>query len=175
MLTRDALATDWPRIWPFWHRIVSAGDAYTWDPQTPEEVARRLWMAPPARVFVVEDGEDGDQVVASAYLKPNYGGPAAAVANAGFMVDPAYSGRGIGRRLAEHVLREARRDGYRAMVFNAVVATNPAVELWRSLGFVILGTVPDAFDHPVHGPVGLHIMYRKLEPTTGEPPGPEDR
>jgi L-amino acid N-acyltransferase YncA len=172
MLMRDASATDWPRIWPFWHRIVSAGDTYTWDQETPEEVARGLWMAPSARIFVVEDGE---QIVASAYVKPNYGGPAAAVANAGFMVDPAHSGRGIGRRLAEHVLRKAWRDGYRAMVFNAVVATNPAVDLWRSLGFVILGTVPDAFDHPVHGPVGLHIMHRKLESPTNEAPKVEDR
>ena len=161
MLIRDAVATDWPRIWPFWHRIVAAGDTYTWDPATPEEAARRLWMAPSARVFVVQGGEE---IVASAYVKPNYGGPAATVANAGFMVDPVHSGRGIGRRLAEHVLREAWRDGYRAMVFNAVVATNPALDLWHALGFVILGTVPEAFDHPSHGPVGLHIMYRKLEP-----------
>ena len=165
MQIRDASAADWPRIWPFWRRIVSAGETYAWDPHTPEPVARELWMAPAARVFVVEDGE---QVVASAYVKPNYGGPAAAVANAGFMVDPAHAGRGIGRRLAVHVLAEAGRDGYRAMVFNAVVATNPAVDLWRSLGFVIVGTVPDAFDHPVHGPVGLHIMYRRLQP--GMPP-----
>jgi GNAT superfamily N-acetyltransferase len=124
-------------------------------------------MASSARVFVVEDGE---QIVASACFKSNYGGPAAAVANAGFMVDPAHSGRGVGRRLAEHVLREAHGDGYRAMVFNAVVATNPAVALWRSLGFIILGSVPDAFDHPVHRPVGLHIMYRKFESATREPP-----
>jgi ribosomal protein S18 acetylase RimI-like enzyme len=121
-------------------------------------------MSPAARVFVVEDG---DAIVASAYVKPNYGGPAGAVANAGFMVDPAQAGRGIGRRLAEHVLTEAARGGYRAMVFNAVVETNPAVGLWRSLGFTVLGTVPEAFDHPVHGRVGLHVMHRALEP-----PGP---
>jgi ribosomal protein S18 acetylase RimI-like enzyme len=78
------------------------------------------------------------------------------------MVDPGHAGRGVGRRLAEHVIDEARRDGYRSMVFNAVVETNPAVALWRSLGFEIIGTVPEAFDHPVHGPVGLHVMHRKL-------------
>jgi L-amino acid N-acyltransferase YncA len=160
MLMRDASTADWPRIWPIWQKIVRAGDTYTWDAETPEDAARELWMAPSARVFVVEEG---GQLVASAYLKPNYGGPAAAVANAGFMVDPAHSGRGVGRRLAEHVLDEARRSGYRAMVFNAVVATNPAVALWRSLGFAVLGTVPDAFDHPIHGRVGLHIMYRTLD------------
>jgi hypothetical protein len=30
------------------------------------------------------------------------------------------------------------------------------------LGFRILGTVPEGFDHPRVGLVGLHIMYREL-------------
>ncbi|MEU6335256.1 GNAT family N-acetyltransferase [Streptomyces cellulosae] len=160
MLIREASPDDWPRIWPFWHRIVAAGETYTWDPGTSEEDARALWMSPAKRVFVVED--DDGTVVASACLAPNYGGPAARIANAGFMVDPDRAGRGIGRLLAEHVLAEARDAGYRGMVFNAVVETNPAVQLWSSLGFTVLGTVPDAFDHPRHGRVGLHIMYRSL-------------
>ncbi|GHG27446.1 GNAT family N-acetyltransferase [Streptomyces albogriseolus] len=159
MLIREARPDDWPRIWPFWHRIVAAGETYTWDPGTSEEDARALWMSPAKRVYVVED--DGT-VVASAYLTPNYGGPAADIANAGFMVDPDRAGRGTGRLLAEHVLAAARDAGYRGMVFNAVVETNPAVKLWSSLGFTVLGTVPDAFDHPRHGRVGLHIMYRPL-------------
>ncbi|WP_433824762.1 N-acetyltransferase family protein [Actinoplanes sp. CA-015351] len=157
MKIRDAVAADWDQIWPFWRTIVAAGETYTWDRETTEAGARALWMSPAARVFVVED--DG-RVVASAYVKPNYGGPAARVANAGFMVDPAFGGRGIGRRLAEHVLAEAPEDGYRAMVFNAVVETNPAVKLWLSFGFAIVGTIPGAFEHPVHGPVGLHVMHR---------------
>ncbi|GAA0668871.1 hypothetical protein GCM10009535_55920 [Streptomyces thermocarboxydovorans] len=78
------------------------------------------------------------------------------------MVDPDRSGRGYGRALAEHVLAEAAAAGYRGMVFNAVVETNPAVKLWTSLGFDIIGTVPEAFEHPRHGLVGLHIMYRRL-------------
>jgi hypothetical protein len=53
--------------------------------------------------------------------------------------------------------------GYRAMVFNAVVECNtPAVRLWQSPGFQILATVPEGFLHPVHGYVGLHVMYRRL-------------
>lgn len=159
MRITDAKTEDWPRIWPFWHRIVASGDTYAWDPDTTESAARDLWMPPSARVFVVEDG---DRVVGSAQLKPNYGGPAAHIANAGFMVDPEHAGRGIGRGLAEHVLDEARREGYRGMVFNAVVETNPALKLWLSLGFTVLGTVPGGFRHPEHGPVGLNIMYRDL-------------
>ncbi|MER6402533.1 GNAT family N-acetyltransferase [Streptomyces viridosporus] len=160
MQIREAAVDDWPRIWPFWHRIVAAGDTYTWDPDTSEEDARALWMSPAKQVYVVED--DTGAVVASAYLTPNYGGPAARIANAGFMVDPDRAGLGLGRLLAEHVLAEARAAGYRGMVFNAVVETNPAVKLWTSLGFEILGTVPEAYEHPRHGRVGLHIMYRAL-------------
>jgi hypothetical protein len=36
------------------------------------------------------------------------------------------------------------------------------VRLWRSLGFVIVGTVPEAFDHATLGRVGLHVMHRTL-------------
>ncbi|MGV9702772.1 N-acetyltransferase family protein [Streptomyces sp. NPDC003483] len=160
MLIREAVADDWPRIWPFWHRIVAAGETYTWDPGTPADAARALWMAPGKRVYVAEDATG--TVVGSAYVSPNYGGPADRIANAGFMVDPDHAGRGIGRALAEHVLTAARADGYRGMVFNAVVETNPAVGLWTSLGFTVLATVPDAYEHPRHGRVGLHIMHRAL-------------
>jgi ribosomal protein S18 acetylase RimI-like enzyme len=79
------------------------------------------------------------------------------------MVDPDHSGRGVGRVLGEHVLEAARADGYRAMQFNAVVESNAsAVSLWRSLGFEVLGTVPEAYNHPTKGYVGLHIMHRRL-------------
>ncbi|MDX2931495.1 GNAT family N-acetyltransferase [Streptomyces ipomoeae] len=160
MLIREATAEDWPRIWPFWHRIVAAGETYAWDPDTSEEAARSLWMNPAKRVYVAEDA--GGAVVGSAYLTRNYGGPAARIANAGFMVDPDHAGRGVGRALAEHVLAEAEAQGYRGMVFNAVVETNPAVRLWTSLGFTILATVPQAYEHPRHGLVGLHVMYKAL-------------
>ncbi|MYW70060.1 GNAT family N-acetyltransferase [Streptomyces sp. SID8379] len=161
MMIRDFRADDWGRIWPFWRQIVRAGETYTWDPDTNEAEARALWTEGAGkRVFVAEDAAGA--LVATAYVKPNYGGPAGDIANAGFMVDPAHGGHGHGRALAEHVLAEAKADGFRAMVFNAVVETNPAVRLWSSLGFTILGTVPDAFDHPRHGRVGLHVMHRVL-------------
>jgi ribosomal protein S18 acetylase RimI-like enzyme len=44
-----------------------------------------------------------------------------------------------------------------------VVETNAAaVQLWRSLGFEILATIPQAFRHPERGLVGLHVMHRFL-------------
>ncbi len=162
MLIRDATQEDWPAIWSFLHRIVAAGETFSWDRDTGEEQARAMWMhEPPGRTVVAVDS--GGTVLGTAETHPNQGGPGAHIANAGFMVDPQRAGRGVGRALGEHVIAQARADGYRAMQFNAVVETNTrAVELWRSLGFVVLATVPEGFRHPVEGYVGLHIMYRPL-------------
>jgi hypothetical protein len=58
---------------------------------------------------------------------------------------------------------QARERGYLGMQFNSVVATNAgAIGLWESLGFDIVGTVPDAFRHSSAGLVPVHVMYRKL-------------
>jgi len=162
MLIRDATAGDWPAIWAFMRRIVAAGETFSWDRDTGEDQARARWFpAPPGRTVVAVDA-DGT-VLGTAETHPNHGGPAAHVASAGFMVDPARSGRGVGRALAEHALSQARADGYRAMQFNAVAETNTgAVHLWRSVGFTVLATVPEGFCHPAKGYVGLHIMYRPL-------------
>lgn len=54
-------------------------------------------------------------------------------------------------------------DPARAVRFNAVVETNErAVRLWQSLGFAVIGTVPEAFAHPTLGYVELHVMHRSL-------------
>jgi ribosomal protein S18 acetylase RimI-like enzyme len=79
------------------------------------------------------------------------------------MVAPSAQGRGVGRRMGEHCLDEARRLGFRAMQFNLVVSTNePAVALWKKLGFDIIATVPEAFNHRTLGLVDAYVMYRSL-------------
>jgi L-amino acid N-acyltransferase YncA len=159
---REATNEDWTAIWPFWREIVAARETYAYPDGATSEDARALWMERPPGRTVVAVGDDG-RVLGSAKMGPNRPGPGAHVATASFMVAPAGAGRGVGRALAEHVLAWAREQGYRAMQFNAVVETNTrAVALWRSLGFAVIGTVPEAFEHPEHGFVGLHVMHRRL-------------
>jgi L-amino acid N-acyltransferase YncA len=161
VVIRVATAADWPGIWLFMAGIVVAGETYTYPQDMVSEEGQAAWMlAEPWVVLVaVEDG----RILGTAKYGPNWPGRGSHVANASFVVDPGAAGRGVGRALAERVLADARTAGYRAMQFNAVVATNAgAIALWESLGFRILATVPDAFDHPSEGPVGLHIMHRPL-------------
>jgi L-amino acid N-acyltransferase YncA len=159
---REARPEDWGAIWPFFRQIVTARETYAYDPDISEPEARRMWMVtPPARTVVATDSND--EVLGTASMYANLPGPGSHVASASFMVDPRHAGKGVGRALGEHVIEWARESGFRAIQFNAVVETNtPAVGLWRSLGFEVVGTVPEAFDHPRHGYVGLLIMHRFL-------------
>ena len=109
------------------------------------------------------DAPRAPRVLGTAKMGPNQMGGGSHVATASFMVAPEAAGRGVGRALGEHVVAWARDAGYRAIQFNAVVESNQrAVHLWRSLGFEIMATLPEAFRSPAHGYVGLHVMYRML-------------
>jgi L-amino acid N-acyltransferase YncA len=127
-----------------------------------EDASRDYWMhKPPGRTTIAID--DGGVVLGSAAMYPNRGGGGAHVASASFMVDPRQPCRGTGLALGEDALDWARREGYQAMQFNAVVETNErAVRLWKALGFTVMATIPEAFAHPTHGYVGLLVMHRFL-------------
>jgi L-amino acid N-acyltransferase YncA len=157
---RRATDADWPAIWTIFHAVIATGDTYGYAPDMPEADARRAWMGPGSATYVAERG---GEIVGTYLLKPNQPALGGHVANAGYMVRPDTFGGGIGTAMADHSLAEARAAGYRAMQFNAVVSTNTrAVALWRRLGFVVIGTVPEGFRHRELGYVDLLIMHRPL-------------
>ena len=106
--------------------------------------------------------EDG-AILGTYYMRPNQAGGGRHVCNCGYMTRASASGRGVARSMCEHSLAYARSRGYRAMQLNFVISTNErAVRLWQSLGFEIVGRLPDAFLHPAHGHVDALVMYRLL-------------
>ena len=144
---RLADGADWQGIWPIFRDVTAGGDTYAYPPEIAEASARVAWMLEPNGRQGTYVAEEGVRVVA----------------NAGWMVDPRSSGRGIGRAFAGYIIDEARRLHYTAMQFNAVVATNThAIALWESLGFETVGRVPRAFRHARLGPTDTLIMYREL-------------
>jgi GNAT superfamily N-acetyltransferase len=158
---RPATSADHEVIWSIFHEVVAPGDTYAFDPAMTREAALAYWFQPLAHAFVATTGEE---IVGTYHLKPNQSGPGGHVANAAFMVSANARGQGVGRRLGEHCVAEARRLGFRALQFNFVVSTNAfAVQLWQRLGFRIVGTLPGAFRHPVRGYVDVHVMHLALD------------
>jgi ribosomal protein S18 acetylase RimI-like enzyme len=169
VLVREWGPADADAVWRIFRDVVAAGDTYAYAPETGRAEALRLWTGGAGtRCFVAGAGDGDGPVVGTYMLRPNQPGLGAHVANAAFMVDPGARGRGIGRALGSHALATAAELGFRAMQFNLVVAANePAVRLWRSLGFEVVGRLPGAFHRRRETYVDALIMFRTLPVSAG--------
>jgi ribosomal protein S18 acetylase RimI-like enzyme len=160
MNIRKAAPSDATAIAAITIPIIREGTTYTLDPDMSESEALAYWMGRDKETFVAE--QDG-VVLGTYYMRPNQAGGGRHVCNCGYMTHAEASGRGIARAMCEHSLGHARLRGYRAMQFNFVVSTNErVVRLWQSFGFEIVGRLPAAFKHPVHGYVDAFVMYQLL-------------
>jgi len=157
---RKAADTDKPAVWRIIKAVIAGGDTYTFDPETPEQEMIAFWFSPEKHVYVAE--ENGE-ILGTYWLKANQPGLGDHVGNGGYMVSPDAKGKGIGKQMALHSIEEGRRIGYHAIQFNFVVKSNaPAVNLWKSVGFEVIGEIPDAIRHKQNGLTNAYIMYRRL-------------
>lgn len=160
MLVRAAVEKDSDALWAILEPVIRAGETYPLPSGMDRESGLAYWFSPGHEVFVAEiDGE----IVGTYFLKANQKGGGAHVANCGYMTAPQATGRGVARGMCAHSLERARQRGFRAMQFNFVVSTNErAVRLWQSVGFEIVGRLPQVFEHPTLGFVDALVMYRQL-------------
>ena len=160
MTIRPAAEYDWPAIWTLFRSVCEAGDAFAYDTDTPEAVARKLWFDPPATAFVAEDA---DTFLGTYFLRPNQPGRGSHVANGGYMVAEAARGRRLAEAMCRHSIDTAAALGYRAIQFNCVVSTNTAaVRASAKCGFAVAATLPEAFHHPDGRFVDVFIMWRSV-------------
>ncbi len=157
---RIAEKKEWEQIWPIVHEVFENGDTYAYPPGTTKAEAYKIWMKSPSATYIaILDGK----VLGTYYIKPNQPALGSHVCNAGYMVSSTARGRGIGRAMCAHSLKEAVKLGFKAMQYNLVVVTNVhAIELWQDMGSEIIGTLPRAFNHKDLGLVDAHIMYQLL-------------
>ncbi len=157
---RAASEGDHEGIWRILEPMIRVADTYPLPPDMPQGDAFAYWFTPQHDVFVAEAG---GAILGTYYLRANQRGGGAHVANCGYVTAAAARGRGIARAMCEHSLARARARGFRAMQFNFVVSANaPAVHLWQSCGFDIVGRLPGAFNHPTQGFVDALVMFRAL-------------
>jgi ribosomal protein S18 acetylase RimI-like enzyme len=158
---REFQASDWPQVWPILRETFSAGDTYTFSPDSTEEEIRKAWVEVPARTFVACDTKA--QILGTYFIKANQPGLGSHVCNCGYVVTAHAQGRGVATLMCEHSQAEALAMGFRAMQFNFVVSTNTrAVRLWERLGFSIVGRLPGAFHHQALGYVDAWVMFKQL-------------
>ena len=157
---RPATKGDRDAVWRIIGPVIRAGETYALDPAMDRQAALAYWFAPDRETFVAEDG---GEILATYFIRANQAGGGSHVCNCAYMTDQAAAGRGVARAMHAHSLDIARERGFRAMQFNFVVSSNVrAVSLWQSLGFEIVGRLPDAFRHPREGFVDALVMMRKL-------------
>ncbi|WP_410209977.1 N-acetyltransferase family protein [Aquirhabdus sp.] len=160
---RKALQVDFIEMWKIFTKIIQDESTYVFGQNTSFKDAFDYWFGDGINSYVVEED---NRILGMYKCIPNQRDLGSHIANASFMIDPSVKGKGLGKMLGIHCLQKAKKDGYQAMQFNFVVSTNePAIALWKKLGFTIIGTIPEAFKHQRLGFVDAYIMHRKLDDT----------
>jgi L-amino acid N-acyltransferase YncA len=162
MTFRTITPAEYPLIRPIFEAAIAAEEYLVVPKDAPESMHLAYWFGdkPEGEVWVYE--EEGN-ILGSYYQRPNHYGLGAHIANGGYIVSPDARGKGVGRKLGEHSIARAREKNYHGIQFNFVVSTNEvAVDLWQSLGFAIIGTIPGGYHRRSQEYVDAYIMFKDL-------------
>ena len=157
-----ATLDDFAAVKEIFLHVVDEGETYSYERDTlTDEWIRDYWLKNVITTLVAKvDGK----VAGVCAIRLNRTGRGNHIANASYIVHHDHRGIGIGYALGRESLKVAAQHGLKAMQFNYVVSTNAkAVALWQSLGFVIIGTMPQGYRHSRHRLVDVYMMHRFLD------------
>lgn len=125
-----------------WNEVVEEGVAFPQTEKLSEDEAALLFSKQDVTSVATKDGT----ICGFYILHPNNVGRCGHICNASYGVASDERGNGVGRLLVEHSLKKAKESGYRIMQFNAVVASNKAaIRIYESVGFRLIGEIPEGF------------------------------
>ena len=157
-----ATDADFDAVKEIFLHVVDEGETYSYErDELTDDWIRAYWLKNTVTTLVARvDGK----VAGVCAIRYNRTGRGDHIANASYIVHHDHRAMGIGHALGQESLRVAKEKGFSAMQFNYVVSTNAkAVALWQSLGFKIIGTMPQGYRHARHGLVDVYMMHRFLE------------
>ena len=127
-----------------WNEVVEDGVAFPQEECLTEKSGLEFFKSQ-SYTGIAYDEETGD-IVGLYILHPNNVGRCGHICNASYAVKSTQRGKQIGEILVTDCLKKAKEIGYGILQFNAVVATNQyALKLYKKLGFVQLGVIPNGF------------------------------
>lgn len=148
-------------LYEIFREVVDTGEQFTYESNSQEEFHRQFINAH-SRVYVCRENVT-KAVVGGFYIKANQPGRSSHIANAAYMVKSTLRGKGIGALMVKASLHLAKELGFRALQYNMVLSRNTvAVNLYKKLGFVVAGVIPEAFRNLDKSYQDALIMYRSL-------------
>jgi ribosomal protein S18 acetylase RimI-like enzyme len=164
IIIRPISEKDSDELWFIMEPIIRAGETYAFPKDWSKDGALSYWCQEGHEVFIAVNTDlEKEEIVGTYFIHANQKGGGCHVSNCGYMTKSSSYGKGIARKMCTHSLEYAKQKGFRAMQYNFVVKSNErAVKLWQSLGFSIVGELPEAFLHPSLGYTNAYVMYRFL-------------
>jgi GNAT superfamily N-acetyltransferase len=149
------------QLYEIFRTVVDSGGLFPFESSSIQEFYRQFFDTQ-AHVYVCRSSTS--EVVGGFYIKPNFPDRSRYIANAAYMLQDIYRGKGIGSLIVKASLYIAKDLGFQAMQFNRVFSQNiSAIKLYQKLGFSIIGTIPEAFRNLDGTSQEGYIMYRTLE------------
>lgn len=141
---RRFIYEDIPAMITIWNEIVEDGIAFPQMKFLDKNEGKDFFESQSFTGVAIERGTD--KMVGLYILHPNNVGRCGHISNASYAVKGNQRGKRIGEILVLHSISKAKELGFKILQFNAVVSTNtPALRLYKKLGFVQLGVIPQGF------------------------------
>lgn len=140
---REYIPSDLRGMMDIWNEIVQQGEAFPQESELDLDGAATFFGSQSFNGVAVDDS---GEIVGMYILHPNNTGRCGHIANASYGVRSGRRGQHIGEALVTHCLEMCKKLSFGILQFNAVVATNePALKLYKKLGFTQLGVIPNGF------------------------------